>query len=255
MPVQLTNWLLVALKLALPFISGGYLLTRILAHSVCLSGQRTSDDKDGIACRFALQNNEEGPLSGNQKLVIRILNEGGQFEPGSAVTVYAGCNKIRSSFDPGRKIWTMWFNELPAYDTWTIDCRMNHEARDVEVSIQEDGSSLIRSPFLSHDRLVLTADRSSTFAGNRTTPEVWWAVLATGLALLAYTADAVDFTTDLSRMTGMDWAAEGAIALFALALYLATRRHSTAITQGYWQPTVTEPAADAVAKPAPAAQP
>src|SRR5579871_6191673 len=171
MPHDVFGWLALILKIGLPFLSGGYLLTRILAHSVSLSGQRTSDDNDpAVTCRFALQNNEEVSVTSREQLSIRILDEGGQFDNAAPVTVYAGWNNIKAGLSQDGKLWTMQFDELPAYDTWTIDCTMNREARNVEVTLQEAGAPLISSTFLSHDRLMLTSDRKSAFAGHRTKP-------------------------------------------------------------------------------------
>jgi len=240
MPVGLSGWLGLAIKIILPFLSGGYLLTRILAHAICLSGQRTSEDSDEtVTCRFALQNNEEVSLTTHQRLSIRILDEGGRFEDNSAILVFAGCNRIRANFDASRKTWTMTFSELPAYDTWTIECKMNRESRNIEVMLQDEGSSF-RSPFLSHDRLLLTSDRKSAFAGHKTTPEFLWVLIATTLASGAYAASVLGFNITPENWTIRDWQAEGLIVAFATALYFANRRDSSAISQGYWRPTTLD---------------
>jgi len=239
MPQDLLGWLLFAFKIALPFISGGYLLTKILAHSVCLSGQRTSDDKSNVVtCRFALQNNEEVSLTGRLKMTIRVLDEGGRFGDGdSAIGVYAGSNKIRGGIDESRKAWTMIFNELPAYDTWTITCTLTREARNIEVTLEDEDASLIRSRFLSHDKLLLTSDRKSVFAGYRTTLQLWWAASATVLALAAYAATALDLTLDFDRLGIFDVVATASIAVMAVALYFTLRKPAPPITQGYWRRT------------------
>lgn len=243
------GWLGLALRfifqILLPFISSGYLLKRILAHSVFITGQRTSGEKAEVATyRFTLQNNEEVSLSSHQQLVIAIVDEGGQFR--EAPVVYVGCAKIRAGLSENRTAWTMIFDELPAYDTWTVVCKMNREARNVTVTLQEEGASFISGVFLSHDKLFLPSDRSSAFAGHRTTPQKLWAIIATAFALAAYTARALDFDfkfdlASLAELSGFDWWALGGIAIFSIILYFAIRRSSPPITQGYWRPTPWEP--------------
>lgn len=242
MPLTIASWIGFALKILLPFVSSTYLFTRILAHVVCLSGQRTSKDSDDIVtCRFALQNNEGVSLNSHQTMTIRVLDEGGRFENDHPVTLYAGCNKVRAALDPGGKVWTMTFSELPAYDTWTIECKLTREARNIEVTLNEEGSSLLRSPVLSHDKLVLTPDKKSVFVGHRSTPEPWWVVVATALAIGAYSIPVVGFELNLKNWTRLDSAAELSILLFATLLYFVTRTDSAPIIQGYWQATVPEP--------------
>jgi len=237
-----------------PVVWSGYLLKKIFAHSICLSGQRVSNARDPNSIyRFALQNNEEVSLSSHQKLVIQILDKSGEFEKDSAVEIYAGSNKILTAFDAYQKTWTMVFDELPAYDTWIIVCRMNRDARNIQLGLRREGTSLIPLAFLSHDELTLTEDQTSAFSGHRTTPDPWWALVATGLAVSAYLARALDFSFDFSRLINLwaiDWLFMGIIVGLAGLLYLATRRTAPQITQGYWQPTVPEPIPSTITTPA-----
>lgn len=229
-----------------------WLLAIISRHSICLSGQRISDDDDPLVLyRFAVQNNEDVPLAGKHRLRIRILDPDGLFPENTAPTVYAGCNEIHTSTDTDRRAWAMTFEELPAYETWTIDCPTNRHSRNVCLTIEEskpsdEGKGKASEPSppgasrLTHWQLTLPADRTSVFVGRYTMPEFWWAALAVSSALCFYAAGIYLFVVLRHRdVTLADWGAALSIALFGLALWYLTSRPAPSISQGYWKKTTT----------------
>jgi hypothetical protein len=156
--------------------------------------------------------------------------------------------------DKGRKTWRMTFDELPAYETWTIECELNHNARNLcllmdETKPREEERRLIKdednptkvlqpaAPRLSHAQLILPADQSSVFVGRRMTPELWWATLAVIIALGAYSSAFYIFVYREYRHLGNeDWVAPVSISVFGFGLWLLTRRPAPSISQGYWTP-------------------
>src|SRR5262245_35773168 len=158
-----------------------WLITKITAHSLYLYGQRTSEGDAPLSYRFAVQNNEDIALS-EHTLRIEILDEDGRFVDGPAV--YAGCNSFTSVMQPDKKSWLMTFEELPAYDTWTIDCRTNAFARNVRLEIGEADTPL------AGNTLQLAANQVSMLIG-RTSTEWWWGGLALALGLVVYTFSTV----------------------------------------------------------------
>jgi len=236
LPNDPVSWLVLLLKILVGLVPVGtvlyILLSRIAAHSICLSGQRTSEDSADVATyRFALQNNEEAPLTGRQKLKVKILDANGEFvEPSPAV--YAGCTKFERSPDVPNKEWFMVFDELPAYDTWAVECTMNRHSRNIHLTIEEEGSSSTPPTRLSKKELLLTADQQSVFVGRRKTPEAWWAWFVTAMALIAYCAW-FEF-----KLTQLDLWFAAVVVVFSGVLFLLTRRDAPAITQGYVKPSV-----------------
>jgi hypothetical protein len=230
------------------------LVNTIFAHSICLSGQRISNEAPfTIGYRFAIQNNEDVPLTGKRTLAIQILDPDGGFLEKETPDVYAGCNAILPGMDKDLKIWRITFEEMPAYETWTIQCRVNQHSRNVRVSIeqaeptQEEVSSskkegdrlknFLSGPLrLSHRQLTLYADQMSVFEGRRTTPEWGWATTAVVLALAAYCV-AIYFSV-YKKYGGLRYEIDGTAAIlivvFGWALWRLTRRPAPSISQGFW---------------------
>jgi hypothetical protein len=201
-----------------------WLMTEITAHSLYLYGQRTSeDDATRNTYRFAVQNNEDVGLGGHT-LRIEILDEDGRFTDGPSV--YAGCNAFTPVIAADKKSWHMEFAELPAYDTWTVDCTMNRFARHVRLEISEGATRL------AGNTLELKATQQSGLSG-RTTTEWWWGVLAVLLGLVVYT-----FSVLILGLETQDWWFMSAIVGFTLVLFWSGRafspRLAPPVTQGYW---------------------
>ena len=128
MSFALPDILALLLKYGFLFVTPSYLgwlvFSAISRHSLCLSGQRIS--RDGVsAYRFAVQNNEDDSLVGRHTLTISIGDELGHFIGEHPVRVYAGCSTFATEMKNSGKEWCMSFDELPAYDTWTI--RSHHK--------------------------------------------------------------------------------------------------------------------------------
>jgi len=257
LPHDFATWsgiLKLILLLLPPGLLGGRLLWAISAHSVCLSGRRvTQEGRPEILYRFAVQNNEEVAITGTGRLCIDILDSDGTFASGLPPQVYAGCNSIRTSMDEGRRHWSMSFDELPAYETWSIECRTDPRSQNLSLTIEraetnqqntssdkgaEGSPPPSRLPRLSRSRLSLPANKSSVFVGRRTTPEAWWAATAVTIALGGYT---VAFYYSVYRIyEHLGWAdaiAPLSIMAFGLALWWLTRRPAPSISQGYWVTT------------------
>jgi len=230
-------------------------LSRFAPHSICLSGQRADDEaKSSIWYRFAVQNNEDVCLSGRRRLTIAILDDG-CFLDDESQKLFIGRNVVRPSVNKARKVMTIEFDELPAYDTWSIECKTDDLARTLSLSVEDinekeweskpaDGkgadtaAKLLGLPaVLSHSKLTLSRDRDTAFEGSAFTPEFIWAVVATvGVGLLPYSLYAY------SR--GVDWwdlAPLSLLALFGLGLWYAMRCPPPSISQGYWTGTTSLP--------------
>lgn len=221
-------------------------LSRLAAHSVCLSGQRVSDDAGpALWYRFAIQNNEDACLAGRRRVTIAILDDGKFLEGGQRL--FVGRNAIRGSMEDDRTL-TLRFDELPAYDTWIIECRTDERARTLSLTIDDEMDSapeekpangkkdeasgaLLKLPaVLSHTRLELKRDRETAYVGAAYLPEGHWAVVATLLiGILPYVAWAY--------YRGWDWWDLGPVlllSLFGWGLWRAIRRRAPSIAQGYW---------------------
>jgi hypothetical protein len=229
-------------------------LSRFAPHSVCLSGQRGKDESESSTWyRFAIQNNEDICLTGRRKLAITILDEG-KFLDGHYQKLFVGRNVVHAHIEDGHKVLTLEFDELPAYDTWSIECRTDTLARALSLSIRDlqekqadpqdgegkdpdtAGKLLTLPAVLSHTRLTLSRDRDSAFEGAAFTPEFRWVVVATLLiGLLPYSLYA--YYRGFDRW---DLAAVLGLALFGLGLWLAIRRRAPSITQGYWTGTTVK---------------
>ena len=227
-------------------------LSKLAPHSVCLSGQRAEDkDKRTIWYRFAVQNNEDVCLTGKRKLIIAILDDGCFLD---SPKLFIGRNELRPSMDDARKVLTLEFCELPAYDTWSIVCK-TCLARTLSLSIEDindaeigskpaDGKvvdaavKLLALPaVLSHSQLTISRDRDTAFEGAAFTPEFIWAAVATvGIALLPYLLYAYFRSVDW-----WDLAPLSALTLFGLGLWYAMRCRTHSIMQGYWTGTKTIP--------------
>jgi len=238
---NVTGWIVVGLRALLFLIPPSilfWLMSEITAHSLYLYGQRTQDGPRGQSTyRFAVQNNEDVALS-EHTLSIEILDEDGRFEDGPCV--YLGCNGFEPFMDPDHRRWSMTFRELPAYDTWTIDCTMNALAKTVRLEVGEDATRL------AGNTLELAAGQQSVLVG-RTATEWWWAAGAVSLGLVVYT-----FSTFLYRgFENGDWWFVSAIVAFTLLLHWSGRlfspRLAPPVTQGYWNGVRTPFTSEAVA--------
>ena len=129
----------------------------------------------------------------------------------------------------------MVFEELPAYDTWAIECSMNKHSQNIQVTIEKDESPLTPQTQLSNSKLLLRADRQSVSVGRRKTPEGWWALFVTVIALAVYCFWCFLFGFELPYLDL--WFAAGIIA-FSIFLFLLTRRDAPSITQGNSQWTI-----------------
>jgi hypothetical protein len=231
--VAAMNWVLLGLKIFLALIPPSiivWLVNEVSAHSLYLYGQRTSDvDNARVTYRFAVQNNEDVALS-EHTLRVQILDEDGGFEDGPSV--YAGCNMFTPVMAPDKKCWSMTFQELPPYDTWTIDCTMNALSRNVRLEIGEAEARL------AGNTLHLAGDQVSMLVG-RTTTEWWWGILGLLLGLVVYMFS----TVFILGFEAQDWWFVSAIVAFTLVLYWLGRafspRLAPPITQGYWNAVKT----------------
>jgi len=80
MPHDLVTWLWRGLILIVPpGVLGWRLLALMAQHSICLSAQRFAERQSTVYYRFAIQNNEDISLKGKRWLIIRILDDAGQF--------------------------------------------------------------------------------------------------------------------------------------------------------------------------------
>lgn len=206
-----------------------WVLRRISAHSLFLYGQRTNGDgDDAVLCyRFALQNNEDIPLR-DQTLRIAILDCEGRFV--DSPEIYNGLSTGSAATADDRRSWTFRFDELPPFDTWTIDCRMNACARNVVVELPDSTVTL------SGSRLCLDAARSSRLTGT-TSVEWWWCGLALVLGCIAYGGIV---SSNVAKPQVTDALFLAVMAVFTLVLDWAGRvfspRSAPPVTQGYWEP-------------------
>jgi hypothetical protein len=192
-------------------------------------------------------------------LTISILDDGCFLS--KCQKLFVGRNVLRAQMDDARKVLTLEFDELPAYDTWSIECHTDSLARTVSVAIDGSGGedtepkareiaareiaahdSAARTPAakllavpaaLSHTKLILRRDKETAFEGAAYTPEGRWAVAAWIIALLAYFPRAYSRGADV-----WDLVPVGLLSLFCLVLWFAMRRPATSISQGYWAETV-----------------
>jgi hypothetical protein len=263
-PQDFATWnglLKLILLLLPPGLLSGRLLWAISAHSVCLSGRRVIEQAQSeIVYRFAIQNNEDVPITGTGRVSIDILDSDANFIKGTTPQVYAGCNAIRTSMDYELRRWTMTFDELPAYETWSIECCADSRAHNLRLAIERAESNsqttstndtvqrpkaAPRLPRLSHSTLALPANKPSVFVGARRTPEAWWAATAVFIALGGY-AVAFYYTVYLTyEHFGLDdLIAPMSIVGFGLTLWWLTRRPAPSISQGYWENTAEGPRID-----------
>jgi len=153
--------------------------------------------------------------------------------------------------DQDRRAWTMTFEELPAYETWTIECQTNQHARNLVLSIddvniprvdqpstkEDSGRNKPHVPNLSHSQITLLGDQTSSFEGYRTTAEGKWAILAVIIAVGGYCSAFYAFIYRYYGINWLDWIAPVAIVLFGVVLWWFTRRPAPSITQGFWTPS------------------
>jgi len=258
-PHDLGGWLSLVLRLAIFLISPTWFAWRlsssILAHSICLSGQRTRH-KSLLWYRFAVQNNESVSLSGKRLLTVKILDEDGQFlsSAGEAPRLFVGRNPVLATLSRDLRELKLEFDELPAYDTWSIECHTNELARNLTMALEEVAAvarekkppagepdqpepALSRRPVLSHSRLMLYGNQVSVFEGARATPELMFAAAAIGLFFAGY---AVAVLFGYGQYTYWDIVSALLIVAFGFALWLVIRRPAPSISQGYWTATVVE---------------
>ena len=187
----------------------------ITAHSISLFGQRIHKKHQGadvLEYRFAIQNNEDEPLV-NQWITVEVLDYGGQFS--EVPNVFLGCNGFEAELvEPARSTWKLKFDELPAYDTWTVVALTNRAALNIRMTVSEGEAKL------SGNRLFLPGDRPSVMTG-QTTTEWWWASLALALGLFltiagrpAAHAALTNSSTDLAVLDHVD----GTVTLIANAI-------------------------------------
>lgn len=253
-PHDFIGWLALVFHLLVLFVPPTWLAWRLLssiaAHSICLSGQRSPHKpRSPIWYRFAVQNNERISLIGKRKLTIAILDPAGRFLAEKKPRLFVGRNAVRAQLAPDLNVLTVEFDEIPAYDTWSIECETNEQARNLSLSIEQvaddkemnkpstekskDSSEplLARPASLSHSRLTLYSDQPSAFEGSRSTPEFWWAATAVALALGGYCVVIIFGVKQLNY-----WDALPALLMVALgfALWGVIRRPAPSISQGYW---------------------
>ena len=96
------------------------------------------------------------------------------------------------------------------------------------------GEGDVISPELSHDKLALESPQNSAFVGRRTTPEFWWAGVAT-LGMLGAFFVTSRFLLPESGARWSDLIGYGVIVAFNVALWLVTRKPSPSIAQGFWE--------------------
>jgi hypothetical protein len=253
LPHDFAGWINLLLPWLIFAATSGFFasrLSRLAPHSICLSGQRAENEHTStLSYRFAVQNNEDVSLRGRYRLTISILDDGCFLS--ECQKLFVGRNVLRAQMDETQKILTLEFDELPAYDTWSIECHTDALARTVLVAIDGSGEedtepkereSVARTPgakllsvpaALSHTRLTLRRDRDTVFEGAAYTPEGRWAVAAWIIALLAYFPRAYSRGPDL-----WDLVPVGLLSLFCWALWFAMRRPASAISQGYWAETL-----------------
>ena len=230
-------WLSVLLKFLLAAVPPSliaWLWREVTAHSIYLYAQRTPAVVGRQArYRVAVQNNEDVPL-GEHTLKVEILDEDGRFCEGPIV--YAGCNRFTTDVDAENRRWRLTFAELPAYDTWSIDCVMTSAARNIKIEVDE------RHTRLSGRKLFLAADQNSTMTARRTATEWWWAFMATSVAVGIYLG-AVAVVFGFERIERGDLLFSAAVAAFGALLYICSRIFSPRLvspfTQGYWDPVKT----------------
>lgn len=256
------RWLPVALEIAGLVLWASFLwLRKAVRHSLCLYGKRTFSGDDCITYRFAIQNNEDVPLKDNWRLKLTVLNEDGAFlesapgDAGQTFAVYAGCTTYQVALCDSRRERGIRFNELPAYETWTMDCVMNPQSRDVRLEIEIDAPpkaassssergedqprrrSRTAESLLSHSRLTLAADRSSALVGHRRTPEISWAVGVVSIALIAYLIVVFNFVPGIPLF----WAVIAVLIISSCGAftYYLTHRQAPKVVQGYWTDSET----------------
>jgi len=251
-PHDFWGWMILLLQAVFLLVPPGVIFFRLFSvigrHWVCFSGQRIfASDPEKITYRFAIQNNEHVALPGRRTLTIRFEEPSGKFLEFSNPRVYAGCNAIRVRIDKERNVWTMSFDELPAYETWTIECETNRDAQNVKMSLSEADPADSDTPGLSHNELTLPADRNSVFVGRQTTPEAAWAATSVAFSLGGFCAV---YYVVLCGLNPQSLATEAmwedlvwpvSIVAFGMALWRVTRRPAPSVSQGYWSPSdVTE---------------
>lgn len=257
LPTDLGGWLWLIIRLLFLLVSPTWFAWRVsstvLAHSICLSGQR-SRHKSALWYRFAIQNNEDVSLSGQRVLTIRILEDDGRFlsSHDEAPRLFVGCNPVRAFVAPDLRVLKLEFEELPAYDTWSIECHTNDLARNLVMTVEESKPATdqakeqqpapSRPAVLSHTRLSLYGDQRSVFEGARTTPEATFAATAIGLLFLGYFA-IVGFLRSF-EYSWVDVACGLLILAFGFAMWWVIRRPAPSISQGYWAATVVDRISD-----------
>ena len=202
-----------------------WLWREMTAHSLYLYGQRIATDTLP-RFRFAIQNNEDVALE-KHTICIRVRDQGRFINEDPQVT--AGCSRITAKASDDGREWRLTFDELPAYDTWTIECTASPDARNVSLDVEERDDAR-----LSGNHLFLAADQISTLVGRRTATEWLWAFLVIVLAMATYAVVLYFLHRSLSAD---DWMFMLVTAAFGLLVYAFSRvfspRVSAPLVQGY----------------------
>jgi len=233
--LAVATWLWWLVPPALVFI----VVSRILRHSLSLYGRPILIDRARREYRFVLQDNEDVPLDGPLQLRVAIVTRRAVFaaEP---PRVYAGATEFHAELNDERREWTFERAQLPAYETWAIDCAVDPSVREVMFSVRQKHPGLSRGAFLSHTTLRVEGDEAAAVGGERT-PSAYWALAAIALAAVGYGFPVYyyfDRPAELSgRFLPIDAAAIAVIIGAGFALFHWTRRAAPPIIQGYWNPS------------------
>jgi hypothetical protein len=247
-------WLLRVIVSLLLFPALAYVLRWMLRHSLSLYGQATRSGQENTY-RFAVQNNEGVALrpSGGVEISIQITNDGKFLGTPRA---YVGPKKISIAQTEKRIIIPA--QEIPAYDTWLVECTTTPDARQLRLSVADANSRKIRR--LWHDlprHLVLRASKIADIEGAHRTPSWGLYLSATifGIGLYASTTLVELMSTNFPISDWEIWidlVAVVWIAGVAAVILWMVQREPAPVIQGYWEEawlppraTTESPAAEA----------
>jgi hypothetical protein len=168
------------------------------------------------------------PFVGPGCLTIRLEDRNARFE--GEPRVFAGCKVLTAKMNKEHNEWSLKFDALPPYDSWTIMCNTNVQA-DVTFAIAEGDNRP------SHSAVTLNGTESSMLVGTDVSP----GRLLAGLVILS--GECAYFAPVLLGWPypGFYWAdpAVGfALALFGVLVFSMISRKPHPVVQGYWKPSI-----------------
>lgn len=221
-------------------------VANIVRHTMRFHGNAYSVDEDVREFRFAIQNGEDVSLRPREgarlRLTIQVDSPGGRFA--DRPRIHCGPQRrpleIVQSSD-GRSFYID-FQCFRPLDTWVVACPTSGLPECVSLTLTErDGDDEVRRffPLLRDRSIEVRWCAPDVYGGPKHTPSWRTASLAIGISLAAYFGSGF-FGQELPGVsyTGfelrpIDAIIASGLVIFLVVLFLATRRRSPLILQGY----------------------